>query len=136
MDVNIFFLKWFKHYIHYLTFIIQRVIKWWNVTQINNIAIIDVTVVERFSVISTRENNWRLLKTCEVIPFSLTNYLTRCDSEWHLIKVVVIMKRHNQAGITMFFKKIKFKLLISIYFHFKTSTRQMWSTLIKLGTED
>ena len=43
--------------------------------QINDIAIIDVTWVEQFPVISPRENNWKLFLLCDGKPCNIMNYL-------------------------------------------------------------
>ena len=69
---------------------LQVLIKWWNSIQINDIAITDVTGVQWFSVISPRENNWKLLDSCDVITCITMNYLIRRQSEQYVIIAVII----------------------------------------------
>ena len=54
----------------------------------NDIAIIDVTGVEQFPVISPRENNWKLFYLCDVTPCNITNDLIRCRSKSYIIKLI------------------------------------------------
>ena len=48
---------------------------------INGIAIIDVTGVKYFPVISLRENKWKLFHLCDVISCNIMNYLIRRQSK-------------------------------------------------------
>ena len=49
------------------------------------IAIIDVTGVQEFPVISSRENNWKLLRPCDVIQCNIMNYLIRRQNERYIM---------------------------------------------------
>ena len=49
----------------------------------------DVTGVQKFPFISPRENNWKLLDTCVVIPCNTMNYLIRRQSERYTIIVII-----------------------------------------------
>ena len=50
----------------------------------------EVTLVEKFAVISLRGNNWKLFRFCDVKPCNITNYFIRGESErYAVIKVMI-----------------------------------------------
>ena len=61
-------------------------------------AIIDVTGVEQFPIISTRENNQKLLHACGMLSYNISNYLIKRPSEWDIIMLII---RYKLIKITL-----------------------------------
>ena len=68
-------------------------IKQENMIHIYDVIIIDVTGVQQFPVISPRENNWKLLHVCDMLPCNIGNYLIKRKSERYII--VILLSKSN-----------------------------------------